>query len=130
MYGPSQDIDTGTRRTVYATLSRGRSSADVMKLYDAPMPMQHIPMRYLTINPQQALFVMNSGFVQGLAAELAKAVEGTPATADTIKSLYRRVFARDANPDEVAVGIQYLETASVARYAQALLATNEMIFWP
>jgi len=130
MYGPSQDIDTGTRRTVYATLSRGRSSADVMKLYDAPMPMQHIPMRYLTINPQQALFVMNSGFIQGLAAELAKAVEGTPAPADKIKVLYRRLFARDANPDEVALGIQYLETANVARYAQALLATNEMIFWP
>ena len=130
MYGPSQDIDTGTRRTVYATLSRGRSSADVMKLYDAPMPMQHIPMRDLTINPQQALFVMNSGFVQGLAAELAKAVEGTPAPAEKIKALYRRVFARDANPDEVALGIQYLETANVARYAQALLATNEMIFWP
>ena len=130
MYGPSEDIDTGTRRTVYATLSRGRSSADVMKLYDAPMPMQHIPMRYLTINPQQALFVMNSGFIQGLAAELAKAVEATPAPADKVRALYRRVFARDANQDEIALGVQYLGTANVARYAQALLATNEMIFWP
>ena len=73
---------------------------------------------------------MNSGFVQGLAAELAKAVEGTPAPAEKIKALYRRVFARDANPDEVALGIQYLEAANVARYAQALLATNEIIFWP
>src|SRR5439155_599002 len=72
MYGPSEDIDTGTRRTVYATLSRGRSSAEVMKLYDAPQPMQHIPMRYLTINPQQALFVMNSGLVRRLASDLAK----------------------------------------------------------
>jgi hypothetical protein len=133
MYGPSEDIDTGTRRTVYATLSRGRSSADVMKLYDAPMPMQHIPMRYLTINPQQALFVMNSGFVQGLASELAKGV-GTKATPeDKIRALYRRIFARDADRDEVALGVKYLSAApseNLARYAQALLSTNEMIFWP
>ena len=133
MFGPSEDIDTGTRRTVYAALSRGRSSADVMKLYDAPMPMQHIPMRYLTINPQQALFVMNSGFVQGLASELAKAVGAKPTPEDKIRALYRRIFARDADPEEVALGVKYLEAApsdNLARYAQALLSTNEMIFWP
>jgi Protein of unknown function (DUF1553)/Protein of unknown function (DUF1549)/Planctomycete cytochrome C len=133
MYGPSEDIDTGTRRTVYATLSRGRSSADVMKLYDAPQPMQHIPMRYLTINPQQALFVMNSGFVQRLASDLAKAVEAKRTPRDIIQALYRRVFARDPDQEEMALGVKYLagaEGATVARYAQALLSTNEMIFWP
>ncbi len=36
MYGPSEDIDEGVRRTMYATISRGRSSGDVMKLYDVP----------------------------------------------------------------------------------------------
>jgi hypothetical protein len=158
LYGPSEDIDTGTRRTVYATLSRTRSSADVMKLYDAPQPMAHIPMRYLTIYPLQALFVMNSEFVQGLATELAAQVEDLAAPEDKIRVLYRRVFARDATPEEMALGIAYLgtpETPSgtergigaprvergnggagapgsnlVARYAQALLSTNEVIFWP
>jgi cytochrome c553 len=131
MYGPSQDIETGMRRTVYATLSRGRSSADVMKLYDAPPPMQHIPMRYLTINPQQALFVMNSGFVQGLASDLAKAVESGRTPREKITALYRRIFARDPDADEIALGLEYLNRQTgVARYAQALLSTNEMIFWP
>jgi hypothetical protein len=133
MYGPSADIDSGTRRTVYASLSRGRSSADVMKLYDAPQPMQHSPMRHVTINPQQALFVMNSGFVQRLASDLAKAVEAKRTPGDIIQTLYRRVFARDPDREEMALGVKYLageEGATVARYAQALLSTNEMIFWP
>ena len=139
MYGPSEDIDTGTRRTVYATLSRGRSSADVMKLYDAPAPMQHSPMRYQTINPQQALFVMNSGFVEALASELAKGVAAKHAPQDKVTALYRRLFARDPSRDEMALGETYLRSTprnnvdnvdGVARYAQALLSTNEMIFWP
>jgi len=130
MYGPSVDIDTGRRRTVYSTLSRGRSSADILKLYDAPPPMAHSPMRHLTINPLQALFVMNSGFVQALASELARTVDGTPRVEDKIQALYRKVFARDADAEEPALGVKYLSTASVALYAQALLSTNEVIFWP
>jgi hypothetical protein len=130
MYGPSEDIDTGRRRTVYATLSRGRSNADVLKLYDVPPPMQHSPMRHLTTNPLQALFVMNSGFVEGLASDLAAGVGTNAPPQDIVGALYRKVFARDATPDETALGVQYLAGADVARYAQALLSTNEVIFWP
>jgi cytochrome c553 len=131
LYGPSEEIDTGTRRTVYATLSRTRSSADVMKLYDVPQPMAHIPMRTLTINPLQALFVMNSDFVEGLAAELAKLVQDKPTAEEKITVLYRRVFARDATPEEMELGIAYLGAQGTpAGYAQALLSTNEVIFWP
>jgi len=130
MGGPSVDIDTARRRTLYSTISRGRSSADILKLYDAPMPMAHSPMRYLTINPQQALFVMNSGFVQSLASGLAKAVEGIATPEARIQALYRRVFARDADPQELALGVTYLRSADLALYTQALLSTNEVIFWP
>jgi hypothetical protein len=130
MYGPSADIDTARRRTVYSTLSRGRSSADIMKLYDAPPPMVHSPMRHLTINPLQALFVMNSGFVQSLSAELAKSVENAATPEAKIHALYKKVFARNADADEVALGVAYLRTSTVPLYAQALLSTNEVIFWP
>ncbi len=130
MYGPSEDLDTTTRRTLYSTLSRTRSSADVLKLYDVPPPMQHIPMRYLTINPLQALFVMNSGFIQTQASALAKAVANRSTPEEKIRALYRKVFARDADAEEIELGVKYLAGADVARYAQALLATNEVIFWP
>ena len=130
MYGPSQpDVDAGRRRTVYASISRGRSN-DVMKLYDVPAPLAHIPMRQPTLNPQQALFVMNSTFVQEQAKTLAERVAVEATTEAKIQSLYRRVFSRNATSDEMALGIKYLATADMARYAQALLSTNEVIFWP
>jgi hypothetical protein len=130
LYGPSESIDDVNRRTVYSSISRGRSTADVMKLYDVPAPMAHIPMRQLTLNPLQALFVMNSAFVQELAKILAEQVAGEAAPEAKIQSLYRKVFSRNATPDELALGVTYLAGADAARYAQALLSTNEVIFWP
>src|SRR5262249_48286867 len=108
MYGPSVDVDTARRRTVYAAISRGRSSADVMKLYDAPAPMTHSPMRHLTINPLQALFVMNSGFVHDMAGRLAKDVDGRKTPEEKISALYRQIFARDADAEETRLGVSYL----------------------
>jgi cytochrome c553 len=133
LYGPSEDIDDGVRRTVYATISRGRSTADVMKLYDVPAPMAHIPARQPTLNPLQALFVMNSGFVQEQAAALAEQVQAEPTTEAKIEALYRKIFARQASAEELALGVQYLTKAAdnnLKRYTQALLSTNEVIFWP
>ena len=130
MYGPSADIETASRRTLYSNMSRTRSGSDVLKLYDVPQPMAHIPMRYLTINPLQALFVMNSPFIRQQASALAAAVETIATPEDKIRMLYRKVFARDAKPDELARGLEYLTRAGVPQYAQALLSANEVIFWP
>ncbi len=130
MYGPSQpDVDLGVRRTVYASISRGRSN-DVMRLYDVPAPLAHIPMRQPTLNPLQALFVMNSSFVQEQAKALADQVAANATPEAKIHALYRRVFSREATPEEIALGVTYLSAADTARYAQALLSTNEVIFWP
>ena len=130
LYGPSQpDVDAGVRRTVYAAISRGRSN-DVMKLYDVPAPLAHIPMRQPTLNPLQALFVMNSTFVQDLARALAAQVSAEPTAEARVQSLYRKVFSRNATQDEVAIGVKYLASADTERYVQALLSTNEVIFWP
>ncbi len=130
LYGPSESIDDRHRRTVYSTISRGRSSGDVMKLYDVPAPMAHIPLRQPTLSPLQALFVMNSAFVQELAKTLADQVANEPAPETKVRTLYRKVFSRNATAEEVTLGVQYLKTADTAHYAQALLSTNEVIFWP
>jgi hypothetical protein len=129
IYGPSESVDDANRRTVYSWISRGRSN-DVMKLYDMPPPLAHLPMRQPTLNPQQALFVMNSPFVQGLSQALAEQVAGETTPEAKIQALYRKIFSRDPAPDELALGVRYLATADAARYAQALLSTNEVIFWP
>jgi hypothetical protein len=132
MYGPSESVDDGTRRSVYSTISRGRSTSDVMKLYDVPAPLAHIPMRVQTLNPLQALFVMNSAFIQGLAQTLADQVAANATPETRIQSLYRKMFARNPTAEEVSLGVQYLTAPgnTLERYAQALLSTNEVIFWP
>jgi hypothetical protein len=131
MFGPSSDLDAdcNNRRTVYAKISRGRLHT-VFRLYDFSDPSQHTPGRDVTTTPLQQLFVMNSPFMQDQAALLAKRVDGEPDNAAKVRSMYRKVLARDPSPKETDLALSYLGQGTLAQYAQALLATNELIFWP
>jgi hypothetical protein len=73
---------------------------------------------------------MNSTFVQDRAAALARTVEKEPDTAAKVRGMYRRTLGRDPAGHELKLAEQFLETATLAQYAQALLSTNEVIFWP
>jgi len=129
--GPSNDLDRSEniRRTVYGRINRDRLSM-ILQLYDFPAATMHSPQREATTSPLQQLFVMNSEFIQDQAAALAQCVEQEPGTPEKIRRLYRRVFGRDPSETELRAAERYLETAPLPRFAQALLATNEVIFWP
>jgi hypothetical protein len=131
VYGPSIDLDlpTNTRRTVYGRVSRGRLNT-VLALYDFPDPTMHSPGRELTTTPLQQLFVMNSPFLQERAAELVKKVDAEPDVNGKIRGMYRRVLDREPTPKELDLALSFIPDASLAQYAQALLSTNEVIFWP
>lgn len=47
-----------------------------------------------------------------------------------VQSLYAAVFGRDASERELQIAAQFLEQGTLTQYAQALLASNEVIFWP
>ena len=133
LYGPSRRTSTtAIAAHGVCAISRGRSSADVMKLYDVPAPMAHIPMRQPTINPLQALFVMNSGFVQEQAAGAGRAGgRRRPRPRRRFRRSIGKVFARDASRGRDGARREVPAPApTLARYAQALLSTNEVIFWP
>jgi hypothetical protein len=131
MYGPSLDLDASSnmRRTVYAKAGRGKMS-DLHRLYDFPSPIQHSPMRTLTITPLQQLFVMNSPFLEELSATLAKSVENEPSDSAKVRSLYRKILSRDPSASELDLSLTYVHGAAIQRFAHALLSTNEEIFWP
>jgi hypothetical protein len=131
MYGPSEDVDraNNVRRTVYGRVSRARLS-NLLKLYDFPDPVQTSPGRELTTTSLQQLFVMNSAFIQGQSAAVAKAVESEPDDAAKVRALYRRIFSRDPSAKELALAVEYLKDGTMTQYAQAMLAANEEIFWP
>lgn len=129
--GPSGDLDQPnfTRRTVYGRIGRERIST-MLQLYDFPSATIHSPQRESTTSPLQQLFVMNSTFVQDRADALVKRVEQEPDQATKIGAMYRRLFGRDPSQNEVELGQRFLEKSTMTQYAQALLSTNEVIFWP
>ncbi len=129
--GPSVLADQvdNLRRTVYARISRGRSS-NLLRLFDFPEAVMHSPGRETTTTPLQQLFVLNSAFMQTRATELAELVAQEPDDEAKVRALMRRVLLREPDEQELALATRYLATGSLTEYAHALLCTNEAIFWP
>jgi len=114
---------------VYGRVSRGRLNT-ILALYDFPDPMMTAPRRELTTSPLQQLFVMNSPFVQARAEDLARSVGPEKDVNAKVRGLYRRVLGRLPSEHELELGKDFLDGSTLERYAQALLSTNEVIFWP
>jgi hypothetical protein len=127
----SFDLDAADNhlRTVYGRVSRGRLNT-ILALYDFPDPMMTAPQRELTTSPLQQLFVMNSPFMQERAADLVKRVSTAPDVPAKIRGIYRDAVNRDPTPQELDIAQTYLGKGTLVQFAQALLASNEVIFWP
>jgi len=78
----------------------------------------------------QQLFVLNSPFMQERAVDLVKRVDATPDNSAKLREMYRDVLDRNPTPKEVDTGLSFLEKGTLVQFAQALLASNEVIFWP
>ena len=125
------------RRTVYSFIDR-QNLPGVFRAFDFASPDTTSPQRFVTTVPQQALFLMNSPFVVEQARVLVAQpqFQQTPATADLVQELYSRIFARPAESQEVAVGLEFLAQAANGsakmspweKYAQVLIETNEFAF--
>jgi hypothetical protein len=47
-----------------------------------------------------------------------------------VREIYRDAVNRDPTPKELDTALTYLDKGTLAQFAQALLASNEVIFWP
>ena len=127
----SLDLDAADNhaRTVYGRVSRGRLNT-LLALYDFPDPMMTAPQRELTTSPLQQLFVMNSPFMQERASHLVNRVNQAPDLQAKIRGMYQLAVDRDPTSQELDTALTYLNKGTLAQFAQALLASNEVIFWP
>ena len=127
----SVDLDATTNhvRTVYGRVSRGRLNT-ILALYDFPDPIMTSPGRDLTTSPLQQLFVMNSPFMQERAEGLVKRVDSEADTPAKIRGMYHDALDRNPTPKELDTALTYLDKGTLTQFAQALLASNEVIFWP
>jgi cytochrome c553 len=132
----SQNVDDpeDSRRTVYSRVSR-LQLADLLLQFDYPDANVHAEKRSVTTTPMQKLFMLNSAFMQRRATAFAARLERIEGSdEDRVTTAYRLLFARDPDQLERALGLNFLrhpttsETTRWERYAQLLLASNEMLY--
>jgi hypothetical protein len=131
-----------TRRTVYGFIDR-QNLPGMFRTFDYPNPDVSASQRLATTVPQQALFMLNSPFVQEQARRLARRPIIAAAESDEarIRALYRIIHQRAPEREEAEAARRFLqrpeeaaamsgpETLSrVAEFAQVLLASNELAF--
>jgi hypothetical protein len=109
---PLNAADVDSWRTVYQFVDR-YDQATVPAMFDFANPDGHSPQRITTTVPQQALFLMNSPFMQKQAGSLAAKLPITGSTPDseTVKTLYRRTLSRDPKTDELDLAQRFLSEA-------------------
>jgi len=124
------------RRTIFGLVNR-----DVIQgffsTFDAADPSACAVQRPETTVPQQALFALNSSFIQEQATHLAERAEVTSAANDMqrIQALFRCAYARLPSDEELAEAVSYINSqvdsptsTRWARLAHVLLAANEFVF--
>ena len=135
--GASQNLDApeNHKRTLYSHISRRELNKTLM-LFDYPDANVHAARRATSTTPTQKLFVMNSAFIIGQSRKLAERLQqgGGDDTA-RIRHAYELLFAREPRAEELAIAQEFLKQPATKsgmtaweEFAQALLATNEMLY--
>ena len=126
-----------TRRTVYGNIDR-QDLPNTFRVFDLASPDASASFRPNTTVPQQALFMLNNPFIAEQAAKLLERGEVSKHAGDqprNITSLYRMIFARSPDAEEVKLGQAFIAQESATgegvawqKYARALLMSNEFVF--
>jgi hypothetical protein len=131
---PAKDLlgPSANRRTLYGFLDRLQVPG-LYRTFDFPSPDATSPQRDATTVPQQALFLMNSPFVQECARKLLQRPEvaAEKDAAPRVERLYRLAYGRTPTAEEVGLAREFLrdgQPTAWERYAQALLLANEFAF--
>jgi hypothetical protein len=117
-------------RTLYAPLLRKKADP-ARVIFDGPDPLAIVPKRAASTTTPQALFLMNNALVATTAERLAGLLLEDPSLKDDparITRAYLKLLARPPSPEEIAIGQEYIQRASWAKYLQVLLCTNEFVY--
>lgn len=131
------DLDGTLHRSVYLPVLRDRLP-DVLDLFDFAEPSLVTGARETTNVPVQALYLMNSPFVQDRAKSLAARLEVDEGDEQRIRQAFLLCFSRSPDTEELQMAKQFLETGRksagddqqltkqvLMSYCQALLSTAE-----
>ena len=108
-----------TRRTVYGFIDR-QNLPGMFRTFDYPNPDVSTAQRFATTVPQQSLYLMNSPFALEQAKRMLARpeIQGADHDADKVRALYRVLYQRAPDREEVALAQAFL-AQSVAPEAAA-----------
>lgn len=110
---PFDDLDNG-RRTLYQFIDR-KEIPRLRLTFDFSVPDATLPKRYNSTVPQQALFLLNDGFVTRRARKVLAQMQDEVASGDTSERLewtYRKLYGREPRAAEQALATRFVEQAS------------------
>ena len=127
--GPPSALDAANeRRAIYGKVDRTNPDP-TMSLFDFPDSKSHSEARDVTVGPLQRLYFMNNPFVIAQSKALVERLSSA-AGADSrarIRHAYELLYSRPPLESEISTGLEFLETDSWPRYAQALLGSSEFL---
>jgi Protein of unknown function (DUF1553)/Protein of unknown function (DUF1549)/Planctomycete cytochrome C len=125
------DLDGSVHRSVYLPVIRDRLP-DVLDLFDFAEPSFVVGDRETTNVPVQALYLMNSEFVQLRAKALAAQLQReTTTNAELVQLAFERCFNRHPDREELERALDYLSVEDIDKqllttsFCQAMLCTAE-----
>ena len=120
-------------RTVYGFVNR-QNLPNLFRTFDFAGPDTTCPQRFTTTVPQQALYLLNSPFIEAQAKRLGARSGVTSADGEErIRVIYRLAYQREPSAEELALAKGFVDefvpsAAAWERLGQALLVSNEMMF--
>ncbi|MFT5499555.1 MAG: hypothetical protein ACI9TH_004971, partial [Kiritimatiellia bacterium] len=97
------------RRTVFGKVDR-ITMPGFYRYFDFPGADAHVAERHATIVPQQALFLMNNGFVMDQAHHAAVQTAAVGDSAARIDILYRQILGRSPSGEERELGLAFISS--------------------
>jgi hypothetical protein len=120
-------------RTVYGFVDR-QNLPNLFRTFDFAGPDTTCPKRFTTTVPQQALYLLNSPFIEAQAKRLG-ARSGVMSADDEerIRVIYRLAYQREPSAEELDLAKAFVDefvpsAAAWERLGQSLLVSNEMMF--
>ena len=97
------------RRTVFGKVDR-MALPGFYRYFDFPGADTHVPERHETIVAQQALYLMNNGFVLDQASYVAQRTAMTEDPAARIDAMYRLVLGRRPSDEERSLSLEFIKS--------------------
>ena len=120
-------------RTVYGFIDR-QNLPNLFRTFDFAGPDTTCPQRFTTTVPQQALYLLNSPFIEAQAKRLGiRSGVASDDDEERIRVIYRLAYQREPSAEELALAERFVgefvpSGAAWERLSQALLVSNEMMF--